>query len=162
MNKPIITGLKANIHEIAKTFCTAYPMARVLYPGREDFTPKKREQIFRQIKNNDWDAVILSHEQFGMIPQSPEVQQEILRAELDSVEQNLMLLKAQGKSVSKRMLTGCLKRQHNLEAKLQKAQYALDHRRDDAVDFRRMGIDHLCVDESHKFKTQLYTLMYQK
>ena len=40
VNKPIITGLKANIHEIAKTFCTAYPMARVLYPGREDFTPK--------------------------------------------------------------------------------------------------------------------------
>ena len=149
VNKPMITGLKANIHEIAKTFCTAYPMARVLYPGREDFTPKKREQIFRQIKNNDWDAVILSHEQFGMIPQSPEIQQEILRAELDSVEQNLMLLKAQGKSVSKRMLTGYLKRQHNLEAKLQKIQYALDHRKDDAVDFRRMGIDHLCVDESH-------------
>ena len=47
VNKPMITGLKANIHEIAKTFCTAYPMARVLYPGREDFTPKKREQIFR-------------------------------------------------------------------------------------------------------------------
>ena len=162
VNKPMITGLKANIHEIAKTFCTAYPMARVLYPGREDFTPKKREQIFRQIKNNDWDAVILSHEQFGMIPQSPEVQQEILRAELDSVEQNLMLLKAQGKSVSKRMLTGCLKRQHNLEAKLQKAQYALDHRRDDAVDFRRMGIDHLCVDESHKFKNLMFNTRHDR
>ena len=162
VNKPMITGLKANIHEIAKTFCTAYPMARVLYPGREDFTPKKREQIFRQIKNNDWDAVILSHEQFGMIPQSPEIQQEILRAELDSVEQNLMLLKAQGKNVSKRMLTGCLKRQHNLEAKLQKAQYALDHRRDDAVDFRRMGIDHLCVDESHKFKNLMFNTRHDR
>ena len=162
VNKPMITGLKANIHEIAKTFCTAYPMARVLYPGREDFTPKKREQIFRQIKNNDWDAVILSHEQFGMIPQSPEVQQEILRAELDSVEQNLMLLKAQGKNVSKRMLTGCLKRQHNLEAKLQKAQYALDHRRDDAADFRRMGIDHLYVDESHKFKNLMFNTRHDR
>ena len=162
VNKPMITGLKANIHEIAKTFCTAYPMARVLYPGREDFTPKKREQIFRQIKNNDWDAVILSHEQFGMIPQSPEVQQEILRAELDSVEQNLMLLKTQGKSVSKRMLTGCLKRQHNLEAKLQKIRYALDHRKDDAVDFRRMGIDHLCVDESHKFKNLMFNTRHDR
>ena len=162
VNKPMITGLKANIHEIAKTFCTAYPMARVLYPGREDFTPKKREQIFRQIKNNDWDAVILSHEQFGMIPQSPEIQQEILRAELDSVEQNLMLLKAQGKSVSKRMLTGYLKRQHNLEAKLQKIQYALDHRKDDAVDFRRMGIDHLCVDESHKFKNLMFNTRHDR
>ena len=162
VNKPMITGLKANIHEIAKTFCTAYPMARVLYPGREDFTPKKREQIFRQIKNNDWDAVILSHEQFGMIPQSPEIQQEILRAELDSVMQNLMLLKAQGKNVSKRMLTGCIKRQHNLEAKLQKAQYALDHRRDDAVDFRRMGIDHLYVDESHKFKNLMFNTRHDR
>ena len=162
VNKPMITGLKANIHEIAKTFCTAYPMARVLYPGREDFTPKKREQIFRQIKNNDWDAVILSHEQFGMIPQSPEIQQEILRAELDSVEQNLMLLKAQGKSVSKRMLTGYLKRRHNLEAKLQKIQYALDHRKDDAVDFRRMGIDHLCVDESHKFKNLMFNTRHDR
>lgn len=107
-HKPMIIGLKANIHEIARTFCTAYPMARVLYPGKEDFTPKKREQIFRQIKNNDWDAIILTHEQFGMIPQSPEIQQEILQAELDSVEQNLMLLRQQGKNVSRRMMTGCL------------------------------------------------------
>ena len=30
----MITGLKANIHEIARTFCTAYPMAKVLYPGK--------------------------------------------------------------------------------------------------------------------------------
>ena len=106
--------------------------------------------------------MILSHEQFGMIPQSPEIQQEILRAELDSVEQNLMLLKAQGKSVSKRMLTGYLKRQHNLEAKLQKIQYALDHRKDDAVDFRRMGIDHLCVDESHKFKNLMFNTRHDR
>lgn len=39
-NKPMIIGLKANIHEIAQTFKTAYPNARVLYPGKEDFTPE--------------------------------------------------------------------------------------------------------------------------
>ena len=27
-NKPMIIGLKANIHEIARTFCTAYPMPK--------------------------------------------------------------------------------------------------------------------------------------
>lgn len=161
-HKPMIIGLKANIHEIARTFCTAYPMARVLYPGKEDFTPKKREQIFRQIKNNDWDAIILTHEQFGMIPQSPEIQQEILQAELDSVEQNLMVLRQQGKNVSRRMMTGCLKRQANLQAKLQKVQHALDNRRDDSVDFRRMGIDHLYVDESHKFKNLTFTTRHDR
>ena len=48
------------------------------------------------MKNNDWDAIILSHEQFGMIPQSPEIQRDILQQELDSVEENLEVLYQQG------------------------------------------------------------------
>ena len=160
-NKPMIIGLKANIHEIARTFCTAYPMAKVLYPGKEDFTPRKRERIFREIRNNDWDAVILSHEQFGMIPQSPEIQQEILQAELDCVEENLEVLKAQGRDVS-RAMKGCQKRKANLEAKLQKVAHALETRKDDAVDFRLMGIDHLYVDESHKFKNLTFTTRHDR
>ena len=162
VHKPMITGLKANIHEIAKTFCTAYPMARVLYPGREDFTPRKREQLFRQIKNNDWDAIILSHEQFGKIPQSPEVQQAILQDELDSVEENLLVLSKQGKDVSRRMRSGCEKRKHTLLAKLEKVRHQLDTRRDDAVDFGRMGIDHLYVDESHKFKNLTFNTRHDR
>ncbi len=161
-NKPLIIGLKANIHEIARTFCTAYPNAKVLYPGKEDFTPKNRERIFNLIKNNDWDAVILSHEQFGMIPQSPEVQQEILQAELDSVDENLAVLQSQGREVSRAMLKGCLKRKANLEAKLQTIMHTLETRKDDAVDFRLMGIDHIYVDESHKFKNLTFTTRHDR
>jgi hypothetical protein len=161
-NKPMIIGLKANIHEIARTFCTAYPGARVFYPGKEDFTPKNRERIFREIKNNDWDAVILTHEQFGKIPQSPEVQQEILQAELDSVEENLDLLRSQGKDVSRAMLKGCLKRQMNLEAKLRTVMRTIESRKDNAVDFHLMGIDHLYVDESHKFKNLTFTTRHDR
>ncbi len=161
-NKPLIIGLKANIHEIARTFCTAYPNAKVLYPGKEDFTPKNRERIFNLIKNNDWDAVILSHEQFGMIPQSPEVQQEILQAELDSVDENLAVLQSQGRDVSRAMLKGCIKRKANLEAKLQTVMHTLETRKDDAVDFRLMGIDHIYVDESHKFKNLTFTTRHDR
>lgn len=161
-NKPLIIGLKANIHEIARTFCTAYPNAKVLYPGKEDFTPKNRERIFNLIKNNDWDAVILSHEQFGMIPQSPEVQQEILQAELDSVDENLAVLQSQGREVSRAMLKGCLKRKANLEAKLQTIMHTLETRKDDAVDFKLMGIDHIYVDESHKFKNLTFTTRHDR
>jgi N12 class adenine-specific DNA methylase len=77
-NKPVIVGLKANVHEIAQTFKTAYLNAKILYSGKEDFTPKNRVKIFNEIKNNNWDAVILTHDQFGMIPQSPEIQKQIL------------------------------------------------------------------------------------
>ncbi len=162
VNKPMITGLKANIHEIAKTFCTAYPNARVLYPGKEDFTPKNRQRIFNEIKNNDWDAVILTHEQFGMIPQSPEVQRDILQTELDSVEENLEVLKRQGKEVSRAMLKGCVKRKLNLEAKLKQITFNIENRKDDAVDFRLMGIDHLYVDESHKFKNLTFNTRHDR
>ncbi len=61
-NKPLIIGLKANVHEIAHTYQTAYPNAKVLYPGKNDFTPANRVKLFNEIKNNDWDVVILTHD----------------------------------------------------------------------------------------------------
>lgn len=162
VNKPLIIALKANVHEIAQTFCTAYPNAKVLYPGKEDFTPAKRAKIFNEIKNNNWDAIILTHEQFGMIPQSPEIQQRILQAELDSVEENLNVLREQGKEISRAMEKGLVKRQQNLEAKLENIAYQIENRKDDTVDFKLMGIDHIYVDESHRFKNLTFTTRHDR
>jgi N12 class adenine-specific DNA methylase len=160
--KPMIVGLKANIHEIAQTFRTAYPSAKILYPGKEDFTPKNRVRIFNEIKNNAWDAVILTHDQFGMIPQSPELQQRILQAELDSVEENLDVLRAQGKEVSAGMLSGVEKRKKNLEVKIRTLTEQIKNRTDDVTDFGRMGIDHLLVDESHRYKNLMFTTRHDR
>ena len=161
-NKPVIIALKANVHEIAQTFCTAYPDAKVLYPGKEDFTPAKRARIFNEMKNNNWDAVIMTHEQFGMIPQSPEVQRDILQKELDSVEENLEVLRNKGGEVSNFMRRGVEKRKTNLEARLKGITHQIATRKDDAVDFRLMGIDHLFVDESHKFKNLTFTTRHDR
>lgn len=161
-NKPMIIALKANVHEIAQTFCTAYPNAKVLYPGKEDFTPAKRARIFNEMKNNNWDAVIMTHEQFGMIPQSPEVQRDILQKELDSVEENLEVLRNKSGEVSNFMRRGVEKRKTNLEARLKGIVHQIATRKDDAVDFRRMGIDHLFVDESHKFKNLTFTTRHDR
>lgn len=43
VQKPLIIGLKANVHEIADCFRKAYPNAKLLYPGKEDFTPANRQ-----------------------------------------------------------------------------------------------------------------------
>lgn len=161
-NKPMIVGLKANVHEIAATFRTAYPNAKILYPGKDDFTPQKRVKIFNDIKNNSWDAVILTHDQFGKIPQSPEMQQQIFQAELDSVEENLDVLRNQGKDVSRMMLRGLEKRKANLEVKLSIVADQIKNRTDDVVDFKMMGIDHLFVDESHQFKNLTFTTRHDR
>ena len=161
-NKPMIVGLKANVHEIAATFRKAYPNAKILYPGKEDFTPKNRVKIFNDIKNNSWDAVILTHDQFGMIPQSPEIQQQILQKELDCVEENLEVLRSQGKEVSASMLKGAEKRKDNLVVKLKTIAEQIKNRTDDVVDFKRMGIDHLFVDESHRFKNLTFNTRHDR
>lgn len=161
-HKPMIIGLKANVAEIAVTYQTAYPHARILYASEKDFSTKNRVSFFNNIKNNDYDCVIMSHDQFGKIPQSPELQRQILQAELDTVEENLEVIRTQGKDVSRGMLKGLEKRKQNLEVKLQKIAYSIEQRTDDVVDFHMMGIDHLFVDESHQFKNLMFNTRHDR
>ena len=162
VHKPMIIGLKANVREIAETYRKAYPNAKILYASEKDFTAANRVRFFNDIKNNDWDCVIMSHDQFGKIPQSPELQQRILQAELDSVEENLEVLRQQGKDVSRAMLRGLEKRKINLQAKLEKVEHAIKSRTDDVVDFKQRGIDHLFVDESHQFKNLTFNTRHDR
>lgn len=161
-NKPMIIGLKANVFDIADTFRKAYPNAKILYPGKNDFSKQNRQRIFNDIKNNDWDCIILTHEQFGMIPQALEIQEAILQKEKDSVEENLEVLRMQGADISRAMLKGLEKRKQTLEAKLQDIQDSIAERKDDAVDFKMMGIDHLFVDESHQFKNLMFNTRHDR
>ena len=162
VHKPMIIGLKANVREIAECYRTAYPNARVLYASEKDFAASGRVRFFNDIRNNDWDCIIMSHDQFGKIPQSPELQQRILQAELDTVEENLEVLRSQGKDVSRAMLRGLEKRKFNLQAKLEKVEHAIKSRTDDVVDFRQMGIDHIFVDESHQFKNLTFNTRHDR
>ena len=161
-NKPMIIGLKSNVHDIADTFKRAYPNARVLYPGKEDFTPEKRVGIFHDIKNNNWDCIILTHDQFGKIPQSPEIQQEIYTQEINNIEENLAVFEQQGNEVTGWIKNGLEKRKENLEAKLEKLEQDIKDRTDDVTDFRQMGIDHLFVDESHAFKNLMFNTRHAR
>ena len=161
-HKPMIIGLKANVAEIAECYRTAYPNAKILYASEKDFTPENRVRFFNNIKNNDYDCVIMSHDQFGKIPQSPELQQRILQAELDTVEENLEVLRRQGKDVSRAMLRGLEKRKINLSVKLEKIAHAIKSRTDDVVDFKQMGIDHIFVDESHQFKNLMFNTRHDR
>jgi N12 class adenine-specific DNA methylase len=161
-HKPMIIGLKANLHQIAETFQLAYPGARLLYPGQQDFTAEGRVRVFHDIRNNDWDCILLTHEQFAKIPQSNRIQRQILEEEKANVERDLDVVRGAGGTVSKALLKGLEKRKENLEVKLKSLQNEINSRRDDVVDFETMGIDHLFVDESHKFKNLTFTTRHAR
>ena len=150
VQKPMIIGLKANVHEIADTFRKAYPTAKVLYPGKEDFTPANRKEVFSKIKNNNWDCIIMTHDQFAKIPQSEETMIEIFTEELADVERSLEVLeKSTMRYRSGKMQKGLEQRKQNLTAKLAELRLKIENRKDDTVDFHSMGIDHIFIDECH-------------
>ena len=161
-HKPMIIGLKANVAEIAATYRTAYPQARILYASEKDFATQNRVRFFNNIRNNDYDCIIMSHDQFGKIPQSAEIRQNILQEELDTVEENLDVLRGQGRNISISMLKGLEKRKHNLLAKLEKIEHEINSRKDDVADFAQMGIDHIFVDESHQFKNLMFNTRHDR
>ena len=163
VQKPLIIGLKANVHEIADPFRKAYPNAKVLYPGKEDFTPANRKEVFSKIKNNNWDCIILTHDQFAKIPQSEETMIEIFTEELYDVERSLEVLEQSTMRYrSRKMQKGLEVRQENLKAKLSELRTKLDGRKDDTVDFHSMGIDHIFVDECHMFKNLMFQTRHNR
>ena len=161
-HKPMIIGLKANVAAIAETYMTAYPKARVLYAKHADYSGKERENFFNRMKNNDWDVVIMSHDQFGFIPQSDEVQADVIREELNHLNESLSALYGSYDSVSSRLKRGLEKKKANLQSKLQDLQYSIRKRTDNVVDFKMMGIDHIFIDESHQFKNLGFTTRHDR
>lgn len=162
VNKPMIIALKANVGQIADTYRKAYPKAKILFPKAADFSPKNRQRLFHEIKNNNWNCVILTHDQFGKIPQAPEIQKEIFQAELDNVEKDIETVRELGGDISKKMLKGLEIRKNNLDNKLKSVLDRIENKKDRDIDFTEMGIDHLFVDESHKFKNLTFTTRHNR
>lgn len=162
VQKPMILALKANIGQITDTYRKAYPHAKILAPTTQDFSPKQRAHLFLQIQNNHWDCILLTHDQFGKIPQSPTIQKEIIEQELQNLEQDLQLVVEMGRGLSKTLLKGLEIRKNNLTTKLQDILSRLEDQKDRVVNFEEMGIDHLLIDESHKFKNLGFTTRHQR
>ncbi|MEJ7831244.1 MAG: helicase-related protein, partial [Segetibacter sp.] len=162
VHKPMILALKANINQITETYRKAYPHARILAPGENDFTPAKRMRLFHEIKNNNWDCIILTHDQFGKIPQSPEIQRKIFQNELDNVERDLETLKDLGGDISKKILKGLEVRKNNLQGKLKSLINDIEQKKDASINFKELGVDHLVVDEAHKFKNLTFTTRHDR
>jgi N12 class adenine-specific DNA methylase/predicted RNA methylase len=159
--KPLLLCMKANVADIASDFLKAYPSARVLAPDpQKDFTRQKRQGIFASIAANDWDAVIMTHDMFQAIPQSPQIKKEVLSRELDNLEDDLRIL-SDNKNLSKRILKGLETRKQNLTVRLKEADASI--RRDENIlDFGKMGFDHIFVDESQEYKNLHFTTRHQK
>ena len=70
------------LQQFAEEVQRFYPLARLLVPGKDDFTPARRNEFMARIATGDWDAVIVAQSQFTLLPVNPETEAEFIEREL--------------------------------------------------------------------------------
>lgn len=161
--KTLIIGLDSTITQLDQNFRLAFPEIKLLTASKQNAGSKlKREQFFAQAANNDYDVVLMSHDTFKFIPQSLEIQRDIISDELNNLTLDLKALYKNKRDINKRTLKGLEIRKENLVTDLKYIYNEIEHRKDNTVDFESMGIDHIMVDESQHFKNLMYTTRHHR
>lgn len=151
--KPMIIVPKALVAQWGKEFLSFFPAAKILVSGDNDFSPANRRIFTNRIRNGDWDAVIVSYEQFEKVPMSAEFQKRFYTEQVNEIIAAIEAKKAElGESESVKDLE---KRRVNLENKIK--QLSDVSRDENNIIFEDLGVDSLFVDEAHNFKNLFYT-----
>ena len=140
--KPMIIALKSTVAQIAKEFREAYPAARILAPTEKDFAANNRKKFMAQIALNDYDCVILSHDQYNMLPHTEEVERSVIDEQMAQLDNAIEFLYGQDdkSQLTKKQIKGLEKRKNNLETKLTNL---LDRKIDREFTFEGLGVDYL-------------------
>ena len=153
VSKPMVVVPNHLLHQWRDEFYKLYPDAHILVADKTDFTKQNRERLFSRIATGDWDAVIVAHSSFRKIDMPRDIQQEILKEQIDAVVDAIGAVKeAEGGRATIKQLE---KQREKMEARY-KLLLAGTGRKDTSVDFADLGVDALFVDESHEFKNLAY------
>lgn len=151
--KPMFIVPKALVAQWGKEFNSFFPASKLLVAEDNDFSPSNRRIFTNRIRNGDWDAVIVSYEQFEKVPMSAEFQKQFYTEQVNEIIATIEAEKAEsGKFASVKDLE---KRRVNLENKIKKLSDV--SRDEDNIIFEDLGVDSLFVDEAHNFKNLFYT-----
>lgn len=149
IKKPMIIGLKSQIPGFVEEFKKAYPLAKILAPTESDFKKENRKKLLNAIATNDWDCIMITHDQFRMIPSDPEAEADILKEHIQDIEDDIDTETDKNKKKTLMM---------RLEKMQERIQELMDLSKDqDVITFGKLGIDFLQVDESQEFKNLQFT-----
>ena len=154
VKKPMFAVPKSLVAQWGNEFMDFFPTAKLLVAEAGDFTAANRKVFMNRIANGDYDAVIVSYEQFEKLPVSADFTRELYQEQINSIISAIEEVKADkgGKSLSVKDLE---KKRKSLQAKIDKlSDTAKD---EDNIDFEQLGVDSIFVDEAHNFKNLFYT-----
>ena len=159
-SKPLIVVPNAVVTQFGVEFMRAFPEAKVLMPPKGVTPgPKVRGKFASQSLWGDWDAVIVPHSFFNLMPLRPDTKHRHLQARLQDLREDHERANNAAALHAKSNTSGQTRRQSTvkqIEKKVAAAAESMDRlmsaSKDDSVWWEDYGFDYLCVDEAHEYK----------
>ena len=146
--KPMFVLPNATAAQFVADFREMYPGARLLF--EENINEDNRKTFLERVRNNDWDAVLVTYTQFERMPVSIPTLDTYEQMSLDQLESGLEAARAEGNEYREKQVQNLIKKTRTaFRKKRDKAQALFDA---GAPAFETLGVDHVFVDEADNFK----------
>ena len=135
-----------------KMFCELYPSAKILTVDPKSFTKDKRGKVLRQIKEGDYDGVIMAYSCFEMLHLSSDTLLIEMNNAIKRLHERYASVHSSVSSHYVGKISGCINREANriksTFAELEKCSL----REGIDIFFDELDINTIFVDEAHNFK----------
>lgn len=150
INKACTVVPKHLVGQTANEWLRLYPQAKLLVATEKDFDKNNRQKFIARCCTGDYDAVIMSYEQFEKIKMSFEYRKSFMDKEMKLLDRMIDGIDGDDRSTIKDLE----KAKKNLQKRIDKLLEG-GKTKDTSLDFEQLGFDCLVVDEAHNYKNGL-------
>lgn len=163
INKACVVVPKALVGQMASEWLRLYPQAKILTATEKDFDKDHRQKFIGRCCTGDYDAVVMSYEQFEKIPMSFEYRRDFIQREINTLTSGINDLKFNGgRNENSGSIKDMERVKKRLEARLEKLIEDNGKTKDTSLNFEQLGFDSIVVDEAHNYKNGLVVTKMQR
>ena len=151
--KPMFVVPNHLVDQWGGEFLKLYPQARLFVAGKEHFETGNRQQAMARIATGNYDAVIVSHRSFELLPVSDEYLNRFVEKQLAELDSEISETQ-NSPGDSRRIVKELEKAKKRLAVRLKKR--ANTGAKDKTLTFEELGVDQLFVDEADLYKNLGY------
>lgn len=163
MRKPMVAVPNHLVGQWRDEFMRAYPAAQILVPTKADFQAKNRKRLMSQIATGNYDAVIVGHKGFELLPVEESTFENFINEQLDEIDAALEEAKrgiSDSEGKKNPVVKALARRKTSLQERLKRRTNRKE--KDTTVTFEELGVDGLFVDEAHAYKNLGYLSMMDR
>ena len=141
------------VEQWGQAFLQLYPQANIFVAGKEHFQAGKRERAMSRIATGNFDAVIVSHKSFELLPVSDRLFDAYMQEELDALQKTI--LEASADKGNRRIVKILEAGKKRLAKRIE--DRAKREKKDKTITFEELGVDRVFVDEADLYKNLGFT-----